>query len=330
MNGQWATAPHTLNGRSQAECPKAFDKGARQGMIWTQERNLQRDMTAVRTLIRFKDLDVGCNTDHMHSLFRWAWCIVNTRSLYFVPPGTDPPRDANEAMVLCPGIDLFNHTDQEGCHVTSDAAGFKATANRAYDAGEEMFVSYGPHSNDTLLTEYGFLLDSNTHDATPLDDLITPELTTSQTNTLQDNGYLGDYLLGPDGPCYRTQVVARIGSMAMRTWKQFIAGKQADQPEEDKLRLSVSLAAKTPKTDATHQIYGWIATLEQEVETSLASLTSMTEKQVIDLFADDEDPPHQLDPEQQQQQRAHIATTSHALILQRWKQIWGLMSNGTC
>ena len=54
-----------------------------------------------------------------------------------------------------------------------------------------MFVSYGPHSNDFLLVEYGFILESNKCDSIPLDHLILPLLSTSQAASLREDKFYG-------------------------------------------------------------------------------------------------------------------------------------------
>ncbi|KAI4278769.1 MAG: hypothetical protein L6R38_005167 [Xanthoria sp. 2 TBL-2021] len=119
------------------------------------------------------------------------WLLVSTRTFYFEMPGvkTHPPRD--DRIVMCPFIDLFNHNDT-GCNVHYADTGYTVTTDKTYDPGDEVYVSYGQHSNDFLLVEYGFVLNSNRWDSTPVDHcLMTHLVNTPVEEQLQRAGYLG-------------------------------------------------------------------------------------------------------------------------------------------
>lgn len=91
--------------------------------------------------------------------FMHKWCLVNTRTFYYVKEGTARPKKTDDCMAMVPFADMFNHTRRGGCHVTFDRKGCTILADKAYAIGEELFISYGDHSNDFLLVEYGFVLD---------------------------------------------------------------------------------------------------------------------------------------------------------------------------
>jgi hypothetical protein len=59
------------------------------------------------------------------------------------------------------------------------------------EAGSEIYVSYGTHSNDFLIIEYGFILNTNKHDYTTLDHLILPLLSEEQEETLKEDQFYG-------------------------------------------------------------------------------------------------------------------------------------------
>ena len=225
--------------------------------------------------------------------YKYGWCIVNTRSLYFnpsLPESVAGKRsgctltDGNaQSMALCPLIDLFNHQalsrTNKICNVGQTESGFIATSpelnssprkaaraesiETAAISGDELFVSYGAHSNDTLFLEYGFLLPCNTtpeieiniHDSVQLDQVILSHLSESQKARLEAKGYLGDYALfrqhdrektlesfaGPTPQvhydmetvtvcaCWRTEVAARMTVMDSASWEDFVNGRFEDE-----------------------------------------------------------------------------------------------------
>lgn len=107
--------------------------------------------------------------------FSYHWLILNTRSFYWVAPDQEPPEDRNDAMALLPFADYFNHSDVEvssfflcelyvscvkwlmlcgiKCDVKFDEDGYTLSATDDYEVGDEVYMSYGSHSNDTLLAE---------------------------------------------------------------------------------------------------------------------------------------------------------------------------------
>jgi hypothetical protein len=134
---------------------------------------------------------------------------------------------------MCPFMDYFNHSDV-GCDPKNDAKGYYVTADRDYKAGEEVYVSYGSHTNDFLLVEYGFILGSNKCDSLPLDHLILPELSSSQIETLKDDGFYGTYTLTPSPPqaCHRTQAVLRLLTLPERRYSVFVGGTDDGATEQ--------------------------------------------------------------------------------------------------
>ncbi|KAL9624208.1 MAG: hypothetical protein Q9160_001455 [Pyrenula sp. 1 TL-2023] len=193
---------------------------------------------------------------HIDPHFIHSWLIVNTRSFYFLPspshallPPKPAPTNPDDSMVLCPLIDLFNHTSSNPnlkthCTVSFSDAGFSVTANRVYSAGEELLVSYGAHSNGFLMGEYGFLLEggSNRRDVVVLDSVVREGLNKGQRAVLEEKGYWGEYMLqygqaeehgeaaAPE-VCWRTQVVAHLLVLTKDEWEAFVEGRFEDRVE---------------------------------------------------------------------------------------------------
>lgn len=155
--------------------------------------------------------------------FRYFWLLINTRTFYYTPSNMKtPPVNSDECLAVVPYGDYFNHSDF-GCKVSYSASSYEITADRRYSKGEEVLVSYGNHSNDLLLVEYGFIFDGNRWDETTLDDVVIPLLSEDRKKILQNERYWLDYHLDRDGACYRTIVALRLLCMPIRLWRRGLA-----------------------------------------------------------------------------------------------------------
>ncbi|KAF1958636.1 SET domain-containing protein [Byssothecium circinans] len=236
--------------------PQAFQDllpNAASDILTNQRAKLERDWLAVHS--QFPSLT--------RKLFTYTWLIVSTRTFYWEYPDLPhaSPRlpkkraqlTADDCYAMCPFMDYFNHTDV-GCDPKSDAKGYSVTADRDYKAGEEVYVSYGTHTNDFLLAEYGFILDTNECDSVPLDHLILPQLTSSQAQILKDDRFYGTYTLSPSTAtttdtsstlptiCHRTQAVLRLLTLPERRYAAFINGSDeglVDQPRVNDYLISL-------------------------------------------------------------------------------------------
>ncbi|KAI1007024.1 hypothetical protein K3495_g1189 [Podosphaera aphanis] len=175
--------------------------------------------------------------------YRYAWLLVNTRTFYYRSAshrGAAPARD--DCMALNPFADCFNHSSTPSAEVQRSTTAFRIIATRTIQAGEEVSISYGNHSNDFLMIEYGFILDENPWDEILLDPYILPLLTPAQKIELESVSYLGNYKLDHHAVCYRTQVALRIISLSRGRWKSFVRGVddgERDQPEIDRVLAGI-------------------------------------------------------------------------------------------
>lgn len=110
--------------------------------------------------------------------FKWAWYVVNTRSVFFLSKHSEYICDKEtNNIALVPFLDFFNH---------SPTANIKASYNKAtccyeivtyddYTPYNQVFLSYGCHGNQNLFIEYGFCVPENPHDAieVSLDDILS-------------------------------------------------------------------------------------------------------------------------------------------------------------
>ncbi|GLD92931.1 hypothetical protein PINS_up001523 [Pythium insidiosum] len=92
--------------------------------------------------------------------FFWAIAVLMSRAT----SGKAQP------FTLIPFFDWFNHTHMgdECGHEYDPQRGFVVFTTRDYEAGEQLCISYGQHSNTRLLRNYGFTIPSNPNDTVAL------------------------------------------------------------------------------------------------------------------------------------------------------------------
>ncbi|KAJ5472542.1 hypothetical protein N7530_006543 [Penicillium desertorum] len=194
--------------------------------------------------------------------FSYNWLIVNTRSFYWIGEGQETPEDPNDAMGLVPFADYFNHADVTR-DVKFDENTYEFRATKDYEEGDEVFMNYGSHPNDTLLAEYGFFLDVNEADSIYLDDIIFRDIhSAGQQEDLWLNQYYGNYQVTPHGPCYRTEVAAGLSYMKEEDWRNHVLEGQSQGLDE-------SLSEATIKR--------WILTYAAEADATITALQKAME-----------------------------------------------------
>lgn len=184
------------------------------GLLQSQRSKFRTDWEVVSRIHR----------NMAYERYLYFWLIVNTRSFYYDISDIKKRSLRDDCMALCPFIDLFNHNDS-GCAVRFGSTGFTVMSDKVYEIGDEVFVSYGRHSNDFLLVEYGFILDNNRWDSTSVDHLLMNHLhNTAVEEQLRKAGYLGDYTLSHEGLCFRTEVAIRSRILTNSSWERFVQG----------------------------------------------------------------------------------------------------------
>ena len=228
-------------------------------LLNNQKKKLAADWSTVSSA--FPDLS--------YDNYVYAWLLVNTRTFYFLSaskkPGYTHPTNRDDCMALQPFADYFNHTSSSSpsgtsteCVVSFTATGYTFTTPSfcTIEKGTEIFITYGDHSNDFLLAEYGFILadGENEWDEISLDPYILPLFSASQKEKLDEMGFLGNYALDRREVCYRTQVSLRILFLPLKKWQRFANGAdygEQDQKDVDHLLLEV---LKRYQNDATRTI----------------------------------------------------------------------------
>lgn len=272
--------------------------------------------------------------------FAHAWLCVNTRCFSYTPSGTKRPSDPNEAMALCPGMDLFNHAAKANVLTKYDKTGYFARANRALQPGEEIVFNYGAHVNDVLWTEYGFLLDEvPAYDAIRIDKIVLLGLSDGQKELLKEHGYLGEYWLAGEGLCWRTEVVAWLSILSRDQWERMLEGQYDPEEEEENAANAGAATNKKRKKGLglvkAHRVIcaSWIARVEADAKTALRILQGMTDRTLVECLGDS-------DTEIQNQRLARgleevagadmqkfkrdDAQQRHVMCVKRWQQIMEL------
>jgi hypothetical protein len=130
-----------------------------------------------------------------------------------------------DRLALVSVADMFNHAD-DGCKVSYMPEHYVITTDRAYELGEELFISYGDHSNDCLLAEYDFLLANNRWDVISIDDAVLPRLDEPAKEALRQRDLLGTYTLHVEkGPCSIVQAALRLLCCLYENWLQYVEGR---------------------------------------------------------------------------------------------------------
>lgn len=272
--------------------------------------------------------------------FAHSWLCVNTRCFSYTPPGKKRPSDPNEAMALCPGMDLFNHAAKPNVLTKYDKTGYFARANRDLQADEEIVFNYGAHVNDVLWVEYGFLLDETpAYDAIRIDKIVLLGLSAGQKDLLKDHGYLNEYWLAEEGLCWRTEVVAWLTILTRDQWERMLEGQYDPEEEGENEAKTAATTKKRQKNGEgpikAHRIIcaSWIAKVEADAKNALRVLHGMTDRAAADHLGDSE-------TEIQNQRRAgglaELANADmrkfrkeqvqqrHTMCLKRWQQMMEL------
>lgn len=185
--------------------------------------------------------------------FRWAWFVVNTRSVY---KADSKQTDCNgtlqrdNAFALAPVLDLLNHMDTAEVN-----AGFNIESNKyeiytmsCYNKGDQVFINYGPHDNRKLLLEYGFILPKNVQNIVTIPrnllySVVVPKisgLSRRKKEVISCSQLDKDlFCSGDSGLSWSTLVLLRILAMDeesfKRNWEKVLTGEKLSNEIELKV-----------------------------------------------------------------------------------------------
>ncbi|XP_049591128.1 SET domain-containing protein 4 isoform X3 [Syngnathus scovelli] len=152
---------------------------------------------------------------------RWAWCSVNTRSVYMRQP-SHQFLCGQDDYALAPFLDLLNHRPD-----VQVKAGFNRE-RKTYEIRsvcgtrrfQQAFINYGSHDNQRLLLEYGFVAPDNPHSVVYVDAEMLHEVMEGDQTSLEqkmkfltDNNFLNDLSVSREGPSWSLMTVLRLMSL---------------------------------------------------------------------------------------------------------------------
>ncbi|NXM69465.1 SETD4 protein, partial [Serilophus lunatus] len=170
------------------------------------------------------------------SALEWAWCTVNTRTVYMKQPQRECFSLEPDVYALAPYLDLLNHSPrvQVKAAFNEQTRCYEIQTNSQCQKYGEVFICYGPHDNQQLLLEYGFVAMDNPHSSVhvPSDTLLKyfPPLDKqrkAKLSILRDHDFLENLTFGWDGPSWRLLTALKLlslGADEFSCWRRALLG----------------------------------------------------------------------------------------------------------
>jgi len=99
-----------------------------------------------------------------------AWIALNTRTVYLshTSDGTNVTNVSRESddtsnWALVPFLDCLNHHSKAKIETKHSDTHFQITSSSEIESGQQVYISYGQHSDTFLLIEYGFVIGQENH-----------------------------------------------------------------------------------------------------------------------------------------------------------------------
>ncbi|NWU10273.1 SETD4 protein, partial [Cephalopterus ornatus] len=171
-----------------------------------------------------------------YSALEWAWCTINTRTIYMKHPQRECFSLEPDVYALAPYLDLLNHSPnvQVKAGFNEQTRSYEIWANSQCKKYGEVFICYGPHDNQRLLLEYGFVAMDNPHSSVyvPSDTLLKylPPLDKqrkAKLSILKDHDFLENLTFGWDGPSWRLLTALKLlslGADEFACWRRTLLG----------------------------------------------------------------------------------------------------------
>lgn len=130
------------------------------------------------------------------SLFKWAYFCNHTRCI----SKNDPKSPGG--ILIAPFLDCLNHSHHANMNAGLTDDGYIITSQNQFKSGSQVFINYGPHDDNFLLAEYGFISEHNPFNFVSLDEDLENELG-SVRGLLEAHGMYGDFSIAKDDLGYR-------------------------------------------------------------------------------------------------------------------------------
>ncbi|EEC12062.1 SET domain-containing protein, putative [Ixodes scapularis] len=156
------TTPVFLRRKVFESLPKDLREEVQTGITF-----IQRTFLKLKVLLGGhveEEPEVQClSTGFTWNNFVWAWTAVNTRCI-FAQGSNSSSLWEDDHCALAPFLDCLNHHWKASIETAMVGENFEILSHKSHDANEQVFISYGPHSNRRLFLDYGFVLPDNPND----------------------------------------------------------------------------------------------------------------------------------------------------------------------
>ncbi|XP_019964858.2 SET domain-containing protein 4 [Paralichthys olivaceus] len=190
-----------------------------------------------------------------YEALRWAWCSVNTRSVFMSHPSNDF-LSGQDVYALAPFLDLLNHQPdvQVKASFNDETRCYEIRSVSGTPRYQQAFINYGSHDNQRLLLEYGFVAPSNPHSVVYVDtDLLCDVLRDDRSlipkmKFLKENNLVHNLTVSSDGLSWRLMTALRLLSMPQtlyHQWKAVLLGQAVcEEREEWSVRTAETLCQR--------------------------------------------------------------------------------------
>ncbi|KAJ3371069.1 hypothetical protein HDU91_005592 [Kappamyces sp. JEL0680] len=205
--------------------------------------------------------------------YRWALCTVWSRFMdFFVPLETGAVK---HIRCMVPVMDMMNAAigGASQHRLNTLAMQVEVVAGRDYKPGDELFLDYGPISNDRLLRLYGFVFEHNPHNSFALSVSTHPQspLFREKALAFQRLSFELDqvFLLTLEDPVPpRLLQYLRIQRASMDEISSVLSGQTREGPLSPQNELEIKYAL----LEAVASLLGSFAAPLDELKATLATL----------------------------------------------------------
>ncbi|XP_072246639.1 SET domain-containing protein 4 [Leuresthes tenuis] len=165
-----------------------------------------------------------------YEALRWAWCSVNTRSV-FMSRLPNNFLSGQDNYALAPFLDLLNHRPDVQVKATfSDVTScYEIRSVSGTPRYQQAYINYGSHDNQRLLLEYGFVATANPHSVVYVDEELLCDVLRGDKSLdqkikfLRENDFLHNLTVSSDGPSWRLMTALRLLSLPQTLYHQWKA-----------------------------------------------------------------------------------------------------------
>ncbi|XP_015737622.1 SET domain-containing protein 4 isoform X1 [Coturnix japonica] len=229
-----------------------------------------------------------------YSALEWAWCTINTRTIYMKHSQRECFSLEPDVYALAPYLDLLNHSPnvQVKAAFNEQSRSYEILTNSQCKKYEEVFICYGPHDNQRLLLEYGFVAIDNPHSSVYVssDTLLkflppADKQKNAKLSILKDHDLLENLTFGWDGPSWRLLTALKVLSLGedeFTCWRRALLGDViSTRNEQQALNLTTKICHFL--TEETQHVLLQISQMKRDKENLKQQLTLVEMLRLEDL-----------------------------------------------